>query len=203
MARSGTQTIPDLERRPRPWWATLPKALLNFARRKPVGAAGGVLVLAVVLVAIFAPWLATFDPLEPHPPQRLFPPGGVYLMGTDELGRDIMSRTIYGARTSVMVGMLSVLFGTTTGMMVGTISAYMGGKVDLIINTPLGRESFFDEKAIRSAAIRYNIPCITTLSAAHAVTQGIRALQQHGVSVTALQDLHAGKPITSGASAAD
>jgi len=77
------------------------------------------------------------------------------------------------------------------------------GKVDLIINTPLGRESFFDEKAIRSAAIRYNIPCITTLSAAHAVTQGIRALQQHGVSVTALQDLHAGKPITSGASAAD
>jgi carbamoyl-phosphate synthase large subunit len=77
------------------------------------------------------------------------------------------------------------------------------GKVDLIINTPLGRESFFDEKAIRSAAIRYNIPCITTLSAAHAVTQGIRALQRHGVSVTALQDLHAGKPITSGASAAD
>ncbi len=77
------------------------------------------------------------------------------------------------------------------------------GKVDLIINTPLGRESFFDEKAIRSAAIRYNIPCITTLSAAHAVTQGIRALQRHGVSVTALQDLHAGKPITSGASASD
>ncbi len=77
------------------------------------------------------------------------------------------------------------------------------GKVDLIINTPLGRESFFDEKAIRSAAIRYNIPCITTLSAAHAVAQGIRALQQHGVSVTALQDLHAGKPIASGASAAD
>ncbi|MBI1749812.1 MAG: carbamoyl-phosphate synthase large subunit [Acidobacteria bacterium] len=77
------------------------------------------------------------------------------------------------------------------------------GKVDLIINTPLGRESFFDEKAIRSAAIRYNIPCITTLSAAHAAAQGIRALQRHGVSVTALQDLHAGKPITSGASASD
>jgi len=75
------------------------------------------------------------------------------------------------------------------------------GKVDLIINTPLGRESFFDEKAIRSAAIRYNIPCITTLSAAHAAVQGIRALQLHGVSVTSLQDLHAGKPIASEASA--
>jgi carbamoyl-phosphate synthase large subunit len=77
------------------------------------------------------------------------------------------------------------------------------GKVDLIINTPLGRESFYDEKAIRSAAIRYNIPCMTTLSAAHAAAQGIRALQRHGVSVTALQDLHAGKPIISGAQVAD
>ncbi len=64
------------------------------------------------------------------------------------------------------------------------------GKVELIINTPLGRESFYDEKSIRRAAIRYHIPCITTLSAAHAATQGIKALQEHSFQVTALQDLH-------------
>ena len=64
-------------------------------------------------------------------------------------------------------------------------------KIDLIINTPLGRESFYDEKSIRRAAIRYNIPCITTLAAAFAASQGIRALQEHAYAVSALQDLHA------------
>jgi carbamoyl-phosphate synthase large subunit len=67
------------------------------------------------------------------------------------------------------------------------------GKVDLIINTPLGRESFYDEKSIRRAAIRYDIPCITTLSAARAATQGIRALIEKSLDVTALQVLHARK----------
>ncbi len=65
------------------------------------------------------------------------------------------------------------------------------GKVDMIINTPLGRESFYDEKSIRRAAIRHNIPCITTLSAASAAARGIRALHEHAVEVAALQDLHA------------
>jgi carbamoyl-phosphate synthase large subunit len=63
-------------------------------------------------------------------------------------------------------------------------------KVDLVINTPLGRESFYDEKSIRRAAIRYNIPCITTLSAASAAARGMRAMAGHGVDVAALQDLH-------------
>ncbi|MBZ5540763.1 MAG: carbamoyl-phosphate synthase large subunit [Acidobacteriia bacterium] len=63
-------------------------------------------------------------------------------------------------------------------------------KVDLVINTPLGRESFYDEKSIRRAAIRYNIPCITTLAAAHAAARGIRALLEQGSEVAALQELH-------------
>src|SRR4029077_12881546 len=63
-------------------------------------------------------------------------------------------------------------------------------KVNLVINTPLGRESFYDEKSIRRAAIRYNIPCITTLSAATAAAKGIRAMAGHTVDVAALQDLH-------------
>jgi carbamoyl-phosphate synthase large subunit len=67
------------------------------------------------------------------------------------------------------------------------------GKVDLIINTPLGRESFYDEKSIRGAAVRYRVPCITTLSAAHAAARGIRALVEQSFEVNSLQDLHAGK----------
>jgi carbamoyl-phosphate synthase large subunit len=67
------------------------------------------------------------------------------------------------------------------------------GKIDLVINTPLGRESFYDEKSIRRAAIRYNVPCITTLSAASAAARGIRAMAGHTVDVAALQDLHVRK----------
>src|SRR6184192_750728 len=72
------------------------------------------------------------------------------------------------------------------------------GKIDLVINTPLGRESFYDEKSIRRAAIRYNIPCITTLAAAHAASRGIRALLEQGTEVAALQDLHRGQAAASG-----
>ncbi len=67
------------------------------------------------------------------------------------------------------------------------------GSVHLIINTPLGRESFYDEKSIRRAAVRYRVPCITTLSAAEAAARGIRAMLDHSFEVNALQDLHAGK----------
>ncbi len=64
------------------------------------------------------------------------------------------------------------------------------GKVNLVINTPLGRESFYDEKSIRRAAVRYNVPCITTLSAASAAARGIRAMAGHALDIAALQDLH-------------
>jgi len=69
------------------------------------------------------------------------------------------------------------------------------GKVRLIINTPLGRESFYDERSIRRAAVRYNVPCITTLSAASAAARGIRAMAGHAAEVAALQDLHRRKSV--------
>ncbi|HEY2109226.1 MAG TPA: carbamoyl-phosphate synthase large subunit, partial [Candidatus Acidoferrales bacterium] len=72
------------------------------------------------------------------------------------------------------------------------------GKIDLVINTPLGRESFYDEKSIRRAAIRYNIPCITTLSAAHAAVRGIHALIELKREVSCLQDLHQNSVAASG-----
>jgi carbamoyl-phosphate synthase large subunit len=72
------------------------------------------------------------------------------------------------------------------------------GKINLIFNTPLGRESFYDEKSIRRAAIRYNIPCITTLSAAHAAVRGIHAITELKREVSCLQDLHQSKLAASG-----
>ena len=75
-------------------------------------------------------------------------------------------------------------------------------KIDLVINTPLGRESFYDEKSIRRAAIRYNIPCITTLSAANAAARGIKAMRGHAIDVAPLQDLHRLKSAASAATPA-
>jgi carbamoyl-phosphate synthase large subunit len=85
------------------------------------------------------------------------------------------------------------------------VDAIKSGAVHLIINSPLGRESQYDEKSIRRAAIRYNIPCITTLAAAQAAVQGIRSLQEHAYAVAPLQEWHrkaAGKPATVQASSA-
>ena len=75
------------------------------------------------------------------------------------------------------------------------------GKISLVVNTPLGRESFYDEKSIRRAAIRYNIPCITTISAAHAAVRGIHALVELQREVSCLQDLHGTSVAASGTTA--
>jgi carbamoyl-phosphate synthase large subunit len=72
------------------------------------------------------------------------------------------------------------------------------GKIQLVINTPLGRESFYDEKSIRRAAIRYNITCITTMSAAQAAVRGIHALVELQREVNCLQDLHQNSVAASG-----
>jgi len=102
------------------WW---------FAVRQPLGLAGAVIVLALVLTAIFAPALA------PHGPKdaafaAYVPPGAQFPMGTDHLGRDILSRVVWGARLSLYVGLASVLFGVTFGALWGVVTAYFGGISD-------------------------------------------------------------------------
>ena len=68
--------------------------------------------------------------------------------------------------------------------------------IDLVINTPLGRESHVDDAVIRQTALKYDIPCITTLSGALAAAEGIAALQEHGLNVASLQELHRSRPVT-------
>src|SRR5262245_41465857 len=88
------------------------RALWNVLRKKPLGMASAVLLLALVLTAIFADVLAPYDPLEAHPEIRLAAPSRAHLFGTDDIGRDVLSRIIYGARISLWVGLLAVGIGT-------------------------------------------------------------------------------------------
>lgn len=97
--------------------------------RQPVGLAGIVLVLVFVVLAIAAPLVAPFDPLA-QPSKRLLPPGGQHLLGTDEFGRDVLSRIIYGSRVSFQVGVISVGIALLLGGTLGLVSAYYLGLVD-------------------------------------------------------------------------
>src|SRR5947208_11323171 len=88
------------------------QALWRTMKKKPLGAASAALLVAIVLTAIFADVLAPYDPLETHPEIRLSAPSRAHPFGTDDIGRDVLSRIIYGARISLWVGLLAVGIGT-------------------------------------------------------------------------------------------
>jgi peptide/nickel transport system permease protein len=110
----------------------LPKGLL-IAKQKPLGAASAVIILLLIFGACLADVVSPYDPLTVSDAERLQPPSWMHPMGTDNLGRDILSRVIYGSRISLWVGMLSVIIATGIGVVVGTVSAFAGGTVDLIV----------------------------------------------------------------------
>lgn len=93
-------------------------------------ALGVFLVAVLFLCALFAPWLAPFDPVEPHVHQKLLPPGGAFLLGTDSLGMDVFSRLLYGARVSLWVGFVSVGISVGIGVTLGLLAGYFRGWVD-------------------------------------------------------------------------
>ena len=107
------------------------------ARHNPLAATGVVLVSIFVLFAIFAPWIATQDPAAINLPIRLEPPSAAHWFGSDELGRDILSRIIYGARISMLVGSCVVLTSLALGLVIGSIAGYYGGRVDRFVNVVL------------------------------------------------------------------
>jgi peptide/nickel transport system permease protein len=94
---------------------------------------GTILLTAIVLMAIFAPLIAPYDPLEMTPAARLSGPGSVYWFGTDQYGRDILSRILHGARISLRVGLLANLFSVVLGMVIGVSAGYYGGLFDILM----------------------------------------------------------------------
>ena len=114
--------------RPKP---TLRQNLVKFAKDKPLGAFGGIIAILLIIVAVLAPVIAPHDPVATDHNNVLAAPSANMLLGGDHIGRDVFSRLVYGARISLLVGILSVLFGVTIGLAVGLVSGYFGGIVDL------------------------------------------------------------------------
>jgi len=117
-------------------------AIWRRLRRNRAAVVGIMVLSAFVLSGVFAPWLAPFDPYRSDLEGSLAGPGGAHVLGTDELGRDILSRIIYGARLSMVIGTISVGIGVILGVPVGLFAGYYGGRFDLfsqrIIDVLLG-----------------------------------------------------------------
>ncbi len=105
-----------------------------FLRRQPLAAFGIVLLLGFVAAALLAPFLAPFDPAHLDLNHRLLAPTAGHLFGTDELGRDILSRTLYGARISLIVAVSVVAISLSIGLLAGALSGFYGGPVDIVLN---------------------------------------------------------------------
>lgn len=115
---------------------TLRSPLLDFWQtfiRNPLAIVSGSVVLLLILIAVFAPWIAPYNPMTPDWTALSSPPSAAHWMGTDDLGRDVMSRIIYGARISLYIGIVSVTMGMIVGIFLGLLAGYYGRWIDMLI----------------------------------------------------------------------
>ena len=113
----------------RPWLA----AVLEFCRKRPLGALGAAVVAINIVVGLGANVIAPYDPLATDYGAMLARPSMAHWLGTDAFGRDVLSRIIYGSRTAMLVGFACAFLGATAGAVIGVASAYFAGKVDLLV----------------------------------------------------------------------
>ena len=106
--------------------------VLNLIRKQPLGATGAATILLLVFGAAFADVLTSYDPEGANFDPMFIAPGEQYILGTDQFGRDIWARILYGARTALFVGITAGFMGATIGLVLGVTSAYLGGTFDLI-----------------------------------------------------------------------
>ena len=131
-------TVPDIALAPSvavPTPASVPRRILGalayFARRSPMSAFWGCIAATIVVIALSAPLIAPYEPLRSNFRTMTKPPSEQNWFGTDQIGRDTMSRVIHGSRASLLVAFSAVLFGTTVGAIWGLASGYLGGRFDI------------------------------------------------------------------------
>ena len=126
--------IPLTTRQGKHWAGTYAwPAIRKFIVTKPLGAIGGVIILLMVITAIFADTIAPYDPYEISQRLQFNSPSLEHWFGTDEFGRDLFTRIVYGARVALFIGLTAAFVGATGGAILGVTSAYLGGKVDLFL----------------------------------------------------------------------
>ncbi len=119
----------DVAQSSRSWRA----AIIDFCRRQPLGTVGLALVLVMAAAGLSAEWIAPYSPTSNDFAVMTEPPSWAHLMGTDQFGRDLFSRIVFGARTALIVGFSCAIVGGGAGLVLGVASAYFGGRVDLLL----------------------------------------------------------------------
>ncbi len=183
--------------------ATKLETLWKFVHRKPLGAAGGVIILGLLVVAAIAQIVAPYDPYLGDYALQFSPPSAAHWFGTDEFGRDLMTRIMYGARIALFVGFSASFIGCTLGGLLGVISSYCGGKVDLLIERVMDMMLAFPQlilalavasilgPAVQNVIIAISVPIVPR--AARVVRSTALAVKEN-VYVEAVQALGAPRP---------
>jgi peptide/nickel transport system permease protein len=170
--------------------------MYTILRQNWLSAAGGFVALLIVLVALTAPLIAPRDPLKANFRHMNKPPSVEAFFGTDQVGRDALSRVIYGARTSLFVAFAAVLLGTTVGSLWGVACGYIGGRFDLMSQRVMEIFQSFPDLILAMAismAIGTGLPAVIVAIAITRVPFGGRVIRSVALSVSAMPFVEAGR----------
>ena len=173
-----------------------------FARRNPLSAGGGLVAIFIVFVALAAPLIAPREPLKADFRRMSKPPDAQSFFGTDQVGRDTLSRVIYGARTSLFVAFSAVLLGTTVGSLWGVACGYLGGRFDLVSQRVMEILQAFPDLILAMAismAIGTGLPAVIVAIAITRIPFGGRVIRSVALSVREMPYVEAAR--ASGATA--
>jgi len=172
------------------------RELGGFARRNSLSFLGGVVGLLVIVIALAAPAVAPRDPLKADFRRMNKPPDVQSFFGTDQVGRDTLSRVIYGARTSLFVAFLAVLLGTTVGSLWGVACGYLGGRFDLVSQRIMEVLQAFPDLILAMAismAIGTGLPAVIAAIAVTRIPFGGRVIRSVAISVREMPFVEAGR----------
>jgi ABC-type dipeptide/oligopeptide/nickel transport system permease subunit len=181
---------------------SIPGEMARFAWRNPLSAAGGLVGVLIIAMAIAAPWIAPADPLKTNFRKMNKPPDAQAYFGTDQVGRDTLSRVIYGARTSLFVAFAAVLLGTTVGSLWGVACGYLGGRFDLVSQRVMEILQAFPDLILAlaiSMAMGTGLPAVIVAIAITRLPFGGRVIRSVAISVREMAYVEAGR--ATGASA--
>jgi ABC-type dipeptide/oligopeptide/nickel transport system permease subunit len=168
----------------------------TLLRQNWLAAVGGLVALLIVVVALGAPLIAPRDPLKADFRHMNKPPSAVAYFGTDQVGRDALSRVIYGARTSLFVAFSAVLLGTTVGSLWGVACGYLGGRFDLVSQRVMEILQSFPDLILAMAismAIGTGLPAVIVAIAITRIPFGGRVIRSVALSVSAMPFVEAGR----------
>jgi ABC-type dipeptide/oligopeptide/nickel transport system permease subunit len=187
------ETVTDI--RPR---SSALRQIGRLARHNPMAAAGGIVGLFIVFLAITAPLITPYDPLKADFGRMAKPPDGQNYFGTDQIGRDTLSRVIYGARSSLFVAFGAVLLGTTVGSLWGLASGYLGGRFDVVSQRIMEILQSFPDLILAMAismAIGTGMQAVIVAIAVTRIPFGGRVIRSVALAVKELAYVEAGRSV--------